>query len=107
VPLSKDDHEVSILITSAGAGGRYLRRAATLKADGMIGTQADKRDASPGAVVHESALAVITTCLAAIAHVHFAAASPQRRTAPLTKEPLPVVLLAIARWFLSNSLHVI
>src|SRR5271166_2883964 len=85
-----------------------------LSADSLIGAQAAKRDAALGAVVHESAFAMIAPRLAAIGHVHLRPQWPQRRrparsnspcrAAPLaTALPLPVALLAITRWFVSNS----
>jgi hypothetical protein len=57
-----------------GIDGERLQDPQHLRADGVIGIQAAERDAPPGAVVHASALAVITACLATIAHVHFATA---------------------------------
>jgi hypothetical protein len=65
-------------------------------------------------VVDESALAKIAPCLTAIGHIHFATtvATTQKtgeEQLPVPHRsfgdtlPLPVALLAITRWFLSNS----
>ena len=94
--------------------GFKMRRTSAPTA--LIGAQATERDAPLRAVVHAGAMAVIAAqpCryrphAACGRNGHSAEArrsnNSPRRTAPLTAAlPLPVALLAITRWFLSNSL---
>src|SRR5215813_6122493 len=52
-----------------GIDAERLQYPQHFRADGIIGAQAAEGDAPRGAVIHESALAVIAPRLAAIAHV--------------------------------------
>src|SRR5260370_6958349 len=55
----------------------------------MIGAQAAERDAPLGAVVHACALAVVAARLAAIAHIHLAAAMATAQKPGEKKLPAP------------------
>src|SRR5260370_10344401 len=55
----------------------------------MIGTQSAERDAALGAMVHECTLAMIAPRLAAIGHIHFAAAVATAQKAGEEQLPVP------------------
>src|SRR5260370_40027837 len=66
-----------------------LQNPQHLRADGVIDAHAAERDAALGAVVDESTLAKIATCLAAIGHIHFATAVATTQKAGKQQLPTP------------------
>src|SRR5260370_25798404 len=66
-----------------------LQNPQHLRTDGVMDAHAAERDAGLGAVVDESALAKIATCLAAIGHIHFATTVATTQKAGKQQLPTP------------------